>query len=125
MTAPSLHGYFVEGSVESAGEFGASMVQGKWEASTRLRYLGPYPLVPSNTQRADSELMVNLRLAYKPGKFTIYGELLNVFDAHGKDIEYYYPTFVPGVSAPGSEQAARLSRAEEPRTIRVGVKYSF
>lgn len=120
-----LQGRFVEGGVESAGEFGASAVKGRWEASTRLRYLGPYPLVPSGTKRADSEVMVNFRLAYKPGNFTIYGELLNVFDADGKDIEYYYPSFVPGVSAPGTEQATFLSRAEEPRTVRLGVKYSF
>jgi outer membrane receptor protein involved in Fe transport len=120
-----LTGRFVEGGVESAGEFGASAVKGRWEVSTRLRYLGPYPLVPSNTKRADSEVMVNLRVAYKPGNFTIYGELLNVFDADGKDIEYYYPSFIPGVSPAGTEQATFLSRAEEPRTLRVGVKYSF
>jgi len=120
-----LSGRFVEGGVESAGEFGASAVKGRWEVSTRLRYLGPYPLVPSDTKRADSELMVNLRVAYKPGNFTVYGELLNVFDADGKDIEYYYPSFIPGVSAPGTEQATRMSRAEEPRTLRLGVKYSF
>jgi outer membrane receptor protein involved in Fe transport len=124
-TPNTRQGLFVEGGVESAGEFGVSAVKGKWEISSRLRYLGPYPLVPSGDHRADSEAMVNLRLAYKPGNFTIYGELLNVFDAHGKDIEYYYPTFIPGVSAPGTQQATFLSRAEEPRTVRVGVKYSF
>jgi outer membrane receptor protein involved in Fe transport len=120
-----LTGRFVEGGVESAGEFGASAVKGRWEASTRLRYLGPYPLVPSGTKRAKSEAMLNFRLAYKPGNFTIYGELLNVFDANGKDIEYYYPSFIPGVTPAGTEQATRLSRAEEPRTVRLGVKYSF
>jgi outer membrane receptor protein involved in Fe transport len=118
-------GFFVEGGVESAGEFGISAVRGKWEVSSRLRYLGPYPLVPSGDHRADPEAMVNLRVAYKPGNFTIYGELLNVLDADGKDIEYYYPTFVPGVSAPGTQQATYLSRAEEPRTLRIGVKYAF
>jgi outer membrane receptor protein involved in Fe transport len=82
-------------------------------------------MVPSGDHRADAEAMVNLRVAYKPGNFTIYGELLNVFDADGKDIEYYYPTFVPGVSAPGTQQSTFLSRAEEPRTLRVGVKYAF
>jgi outer membrane receptor protein involved in Fe transport len=117
--------FHVEGGVENAGEFGASAVKGNWELSTRVRFLGPYPLEPSNTQRADSETMVNLRVAYKPGNFTLYGELLNVFDSHGKDIEYYYPTFVPGVSAPGTQMDAFLSRAAEPRTVRLGVKYSF
>jgi outer membrane receptor protein involved in Fe transport len=120
-----LQGRFVEGGVESAGSFGAAAVKGRWEISTRLRYLGPYPLVPSGARRADSEAMLNLRVAYKPGNFTLYGELLNVLDAAGKDIEYYYPTFVPGVSAPGTQLATFVSRAEEPRTVRFGVKYSF
>jgi hypothetical protein len=48
-----------------------------------------------------------------------------VFDANGKDIEYYYPSFIPGVIPTGTEEATRMSRAEEPRTVRLGVKYSF
>ncbi|HYP81581.1 MAG TPA: TonB-dependent receptor [Steroidobacteraceae bacterium] len=120
-----LQGTHVEGGVESAGEFGASAVRGRWEASMRVRYLGPYALVPSNTKRADAETMVNLRLAFKPGHFTVYGELLNVLDDHGKDIEYYYPSYIPGVLPPGEQEATRMSRAEEPRTVRVGLKYSF
>ena len=91
----------------------------------RVRYLGPYALVPSNTRRADAETMVNLRLAFKPGHFTIYGELLNVLNDHGKDIVYYYPSYIPGVLPPGEQEATRMSRAEEPRTVRVGLKYSF
>ena len=45
-------GYNIEGSVEKAGEFGFSALKGPWEVSARLRYLGPYPLVPDNSQRA-------------------------------------------------------------------------
>ncbi len=121
----TLQGYNVEGSVQSAGELGISAVRGPWEASGRLRYLGPYPLVPSGTRRASAETMVNLRLAYKFSHTMLYGELLNALGSHGKDIRYYYPTFAPGVTAPGDEIATYLSRAEEPRTVRLGVKYSF
>jgi outer membrane receptor protein involved in Fe transport len=124
-TAPTLQGHDVEGSMRSAGEFGASIVRGKWEASARLRYLGPYPLVPSGTQQAPGETMVNLRGAWKPGRYMVYAELLNVFNDKGNDIVYYYGTFVPGVSAPGTEMATRLSRAVEPRTLRFGVKIEF
>jgi outer membrane receptor protein involved in Fe transport len=120
-----LQGRNVEGSVESAGEFGASAVRGPWEASMRVRYLGPYPLVPSGTRRADSEIGLNLRLAYRWGHATVYGELLNALNDDGKDIEYYYPTFVPGLTAPGEQLTTYLSRAEEPRTVRVGVKFAF
>lgn len=125
LTAPTLQGYNVEGSMRSAGEFGISAVRQRWELSARLRYLGPYPLVPSGTQQARGETMINLRGAWKPGHYTVYAELLNVFNDKGNDIVYYYNTFIPGVSAPGTEQATRLSRAEEPRTLRFGVKYEF
>ncbi|RYG75357.1 TonB-dependent receptor, partial [bacterium] len=121
----TLQGSFVEGSVESAGELGVSAVRGPWEASARLRYLGPYPLVPSGTRRADSESILNARLAYRFGPATLYGEVLNVLADQGNDIRYYYPTFVPGITAPGEQIATFLSRAEEPRTVRVGLKYSF
>jgi outer membrane receptor protein involved in Fe transport len=121
----SLQGFHVEGSVESAGELGISAVRGPWEASGRLRYLGPYPLVPSDTRRSSSETMLNLRLAYKFGKTMLYGELLNALDHKGKDIRYYYPSFVPGITAPGEQITTLLSRAEEPRTLRLGVRYNF
>jgi outer membrane receptor protein involved in Fe transport len=120
-----LQGYYLEGAVESAGELGISAVRGPWEISGRLRYLGPYPLVPSNSERAPAESMVNLRLAYKFRRAQLYGELLNVFNDKGNDVRYYYPTYVPGVTAPGDQLATYLSRAEEPRTLRVGLKYSF
>jgi hypothetical protein len=66
--------------------------------------------------------MVDLRGAWKPGRYTVHAELLNVFNDKGNDIVYHYATFIPGVSAPDNEQATCLARAEEPRTLRFGVK---
>jgi hypothetical protein len=48
-----------------------------------------------------------------------------VLDHDGKDIRYYYPTFVPGLTAQGDQITTLLSRAQEPRTVRLGVRYSF
>ncbi len=125
-------GYHIEGSVESAGELGVAATKGVWEFSGRLRYLGGYPLLPDNSQRADAETMLNIRLARKFTNITLYGEMLNVLDHDGKDIVYYYGTNVKGIDAvpdPNHLDATRVdgrvSRAEEPRTVRVGVKYEF
>ena len=128
-------GSHIEGSVESAGEFGIAMTRKNWEVSARFRYLGPYALVPDNSQRAAPEKDTNLRAAYTIGHVQIYGELLNVFDEHGKDIVYWYPAYVAGVDPPGETSEdidcdsgavnCRVSRAEEPRTLRVGVKVRF
>jgi outer membrane receptor protein involved in Fe transport len=128
-------GSFIEQSVENAGQIGISMTHKNWEGSARLRYLGEYPLVADNTQRAGDELDLNLRGAYTIGKVQIYGELLNALDEHGKDVVYWYPAYVAGVDPPGltSEDIdcdsgavnCRVSRAEEPRTLRLGVKVRF
>jgi outer membrane receptor protein involved in Fe transport len=126
-------GVYVEGAVEHAGQIGISAVKDRWEASFRLRYLGGYALTPDNSQRAKAETSVNLRGAYTVGRATWYAELLNVFDADGKDIVYWYEAYVDGLDPPGSSSEdidcsvvnCRMSRVEEPRTLRVGVKFAF
>ncbi len=111
-------GKYVEGAVEHAGEVGIAATLNGWEASARLRYLGPYALTPDNVKRADGETMLNIRLAYEFEKITVYGEVLNVLDHEGKDIVYFYENaFDP--------EGGRVSRAEEPRSLRLGVKYQF
>ena len=121
----SPDGEYVAGAIENAGELGISVVQPRWEASLRVRRLGEYPLIEDDSQRADPETTVNIRGAWKPGAFTVYAELLNVFDENGKDIVYWYATHVAGLDPVGEQIDGRVSRAEEPRTVRVGVKYSF
>lgn len=126
-------GPYIEGSVENAGQIGISAVKDKWEASLRVRYLGEYALVPDNSQRAGAETTVGIRGAYTTGKATWYAEVLNLFDEEGKDIVYWYEAYVEGLDPPGlsSEDIdcgvtnCRMSRAEEPRTLRVGVKLEF
>ncbi|MGH8176977.1 MAG: TonB-dependent receptor [Steroidobacter sp.] len=121
----SIDGRYVAGAVENAGEVGVSFVRDEWEASLRVRHLGEYPLLEDNSVRADPETCLNVRGAWKPGVFTVYAELLNVLDEDGKDIVYYYGANVAGLDPPGEQVDGRVSRAEEPRTVRVGVKYQF
>ncbi len=126
-------GDYVEQAVEHAGQVGLSAVQDKWEASVRLRYLGEYALTPDNAQRAEAQTSLNLRGAYTAGRATWYAELLNALDEDGNDIVYWYEAYVDGLDPPGltSEDIdcgvtnCRISRIEEPRTVRVGVKFAF
>ena len=126
-------GRHVEGAVEHAGQLGFSAVTDRWEASMRLRYLGPYAMTPDNSQRAGSQTTVSLRGAYNLGTMTLYAELINVLDDDGKDIVYFYEAHVEGLDPPGltSEDIdctavnCRMSRATEPRTLRFGIKYRF
>jgi outer membrane receptor protein involved in Fe transport len=126
-------GDYVEQAVEHAGQLGFSAVKDQWEASARLRYLGEYALTADNSQRAAAQTSLNLRGAYTFGRATWYAELLNVLDEDGKDIVYWYEAYVDGLDPPGltSEDIdcavtnCRMSRVEEPRTLRVGVKFAF
>ena len=55
----------------------------------------------------------------------MYAELLNVLDEDGKDIVHYYGANVAGLDPPGEQIGGQVSRVEEPRTVRFGVKYNF
>jgi outer membrane receptor protein involved in Fe transport len=117
---------FVPGALESSGELGVSAVFDEWSVSGRVRYLGPHPLIEDNSQRGESTVTVNLRGSWKPamlGGFEIYGELLNVLDSDGDDIDYYYETRFPG--EPPEGVLDRNSRIVEPRQVRVGIKKTF
>jgi hypothetical protein len=102
----------------------------------RIRYLGPYALTPDNLHRASGTTGVNLRGAYSLQRVQLYAELINAFDDDGKDIVYWYEAFVAGYDDVVNGAAdiddidcdlldCRVSRAREPRTLRLGLKYLF
>ena len=111
---------YVDGAVESAGQLGITAHLEQWELSSRLRFLGEYALTPDNLERTGSTTSLNLRAAREFDNFTLYGELINATDENNKDIVYYYETNVNG-----NDYEGRVSRAAEPRTVRVGVKLHF
>jgi hypothetical protein len=69
--------------------------------------------------------MINVRAAWKPNRFIVYAEVLNVLGENGKDIVYYYGSNVAGFDPSSDQIDGRMSRAEEPRTVRAGVKFQF
>lgn len=117
------NGDYIPNAFENAASAGASVVLNRWEASIRLRHLGPYPLIEDNSQRDKGSTVLNLRGAWKPSNFEVYAELLNIFDSHDNDITYYYESYIPAYDSAPTD--GKLSRVVEPRTLRVGVKYKF
>ena len=117
---------YVPGALESSGELGVSAIFPDWNISGRLRYLGPHALIEDNSVRAKSTALFNLRAAWTPQRFKgweINAELLNAFNSHGNDIDYFYATRFPGEPADGVEDVN--SRVVEPRQVRVGIKKTF
>ena len=126
-------GDYVEGAIEQAAQFGIAATRDDWDASLRVRYLGPYALVADNSDRADPLVTVSLRTARHWSAFTVYAEVINLLDSDRKEIVYNYEAFVPGVDPVGSSSAdidcattnCRVSRVTEPRSFRMGVSYRF
>ena len=117
------NGDYIPNAFENAGQIGLSVVLDRWEASLRLRHLGPYPLIEDNSLREKGSNVINLRGAFKPGRFELFGEVLNLLNSRDKDIAYYYESYLPSFDAAPTE--GRLGRVLEPRTLRAGVKYHF
>jgi outer membrane receptor protein involved in Fe transport len=114
----------IPNAFENAASAGAAIVAGPWEASVRVRHLGPYPLIEDNSVRDSGSTVVNARAAWKGGRVQIYGEVLNIANSRDKDIAYHYESYLPAYDT-GGPVDGRLSRVVEPRTFRMGVKYTF
>jgi hypothetical protein len=67
------------------------------------------------------------------GSATLYAEIFNLLDTDAKDITYLYGAHVAGFDSSGltaddidcSTTNCLMSRASEPRTLRLGIKWSF
>lgn len=114
---------YIPNAPEAAGELGVAAIFDDYEASMRIRYHGAFPLTENNSEREDGHATINFRFAWTPGPWTLSADLLNAFDQDGKDIAYWYTTRLPGEPPEGIE--GRVSRAGEPRQIRVALKYQF
>ena len=117
------NGDYIPNAFENAASAGVSFVNDRWEASVRLRHLGPYPLIEDNSQRDKGSNVFNARAARKFAHVELYAEALNVLNSRDKDIAYWYESYIPRFDAAPVE--GRLSRVVEPRTFRFGAKYKF
>jgi hypothetical protein len=114
----------IPNAFENAASAGAAIVTGPWEASVRVRHLGPYRLIEDNSVRDSGSTIVNARAAWKGGHVQIYGEVLNIADSRDKDIAYYYESYLPAYDTSGPVEG-RLSCVVEPRTFRMAVKHTL
>jgi outer membrane receptor protein involved in Fe transport len=114
----------IPNAFENAASAGIALALDPWEASLRLRHLGPYPLSEDNSARDGGSTVINFRAARTFGRFQVYGELLNIANSRDKDIAYFYESYIPAFDKNGPVDG-RLSRVVEPRTLRLGVRATF
>lgn len=86
--------------------------------SLQVRHFGPRPLTGDGSVTSDATTLVNSRVGYGIGAFTVALDVLNLLDAEDVDVSYYYASRLAGEPAEGIEdvhahpvipRAARLS----------------
>ncbi len=91
-------------------------------AELTVRHLGPAPLIGDDSVRSDSSTLANLMLRYDFERVSVFAEVLNLLDRDDHDIDYFYASRLPGEPVYGV--ADLHFHPMEPRTFRVGVKFS-
>ena len=92
--------------------------------SVRVRHFGPRPLIEDASVTSDATTLWNGEVGYRlSSKARVVLELFNIFDAKVADIDYFYPSRLPGEPADGIEDIH--THPALPRSIRVGVHVSF
>ena len=112
----------VPGAIETVASAGVTLTHGPFDGSLRLRYLGAYPLVEDNTQRAGSTTLVNLGAGYRWDAFRFALTVVNLFDSKDSDIEYF---FASQIDPSGPEEEGVHLKPVAPRQVRATVSASF
>jgi outer membrane receptor protein involved in Fe transport len=115
----------VPGSVESVVSLGATVADLRNVfGSVRLRYFGPRPLVEDDAVRSKATSLINLEAGYKIARgVRVAVDVFNLLDAKDSDIDYYYPSRLPGEPAGGVNDIH--FHPALPRTARVNLILGF
>ncbi len=101
----------------------------KFFASLRYRYFGPRPLVENNSQQSQPVLVFNLLAGYHlDPTWTVSLEILNLFDAHYNDADYYDVSRLQGEPAgpnPDGSWNDHLVHAGDPFNARLFLTANF
>lgn len=107
--------------VVSAGAVARS--SGGWLASARLRHFGAYPLIEDARVRSQGSTLLNLRVGREWPRWQLNLDVLNALDSDDHDIDYYFPSRLPGEVDEGVEDIH--FHVFEPRSLRLSARYDF
>jgi hypothetical protein len=92
--------------------------------SLRVRHFGPRPLVEDASVTSASTTVWNGEVGYRlRSNARVVLEAFNLFDAKVSDIDYFYPSRLPGEPAHGVSDVH--THPALPRSLRVGLQISF
>jgi outer membrane receptor protein involved in Fe transport len=125
LTDEDAAGSYIPGAVATVVSAGATL-DGvhKMFGSARWRYFGPRPLIEDNSVRSAATSLVNLEAGYKLTRsLRIALDVFNVFNARHSDIDYFYPSRLPGEPLAGADDIH--VHPTLPRTARVTLVVGF
>ncbi|RYD20541.1 MAG: TonB-dependent receptor [Verrucomicrobiaceae bacterium] len=91
--------------------------------SLRSRYFSPRPLIEDGSVESRQSWQVNARVGYRKNDWEVAVDCLNLLGRDDNDIEYFYPSRLPGEAAGGVDDV-HLHPAE-PRTFRISLTRRF
>ncbi len=115
----------IPGAVRQVASAGLSVSGiGRFAGGLHLRYVGPRPIIEDGSVQAKRSLLFNAEAGYRvaPGMILVI-DVLNLFDSPASDIDYYYPSRLPGEPGAGVEDVHIHPVA--PRTARVSLRFDF
>jgi hypothetical protein len=117
-------GNYIPGSINKVASLGISVNDlGPWSGAFQLRYFGPRPLIEDNSVNSQSTTLAYARVGYKlTPKTRVTLDVFNLFNRQASDIDYLYPSQLPGEAAPVNGIAFH---PVEPRTFRLTLAHSF
>ena len=114
---PGAPAWVAAGGVTFGGESG-------WFGALRGRYFGPRPLIEDDSVRSQASLIFNARAGYKfDNGLRLQLDVLNLFNTKTNQIEYYYPSRLPGEPIGGV--ADRHVHPAEPLAVRLTLAGRF
>ncbi len=117
-------GNYIPGSIETVIATGATIdLPNGLFGSLRTRYFGPRPLIEDNSVRSKATTLVNLQAGYKYKNLRAQIDVLNLFNSHQHDIDYFYVSRLPGEPTDGVADVH--FHPVEPRTVRFYLTYKF
>jgi len=111
-------GDHIPGSIEEALSAGVTVPElHDFDGSLRLRYFGPRPLIEDGSVSSRSSSLVYLGIGYHvTSRLRLGIDVFNLLDALVSDIEYFYPSRLPGEPADGVSDVH--FHPAEPRSVR-------
>jgi hypothetical protein len=115
----------IPGSLNRVVSFGVTVQdRGRWSGGFEVRHFGPRPLVEDGGVRSASTTLAYARVGYRIAPRTrLTLDVFNLFDRKASDIDYYYPSRLPGEPAGGVDDIH--FHPVEPRAVRLTLQHSF